>query len=367
MNSKNLIEDNILKQIFIIALILTLSGIIMYQLRYFIPGTLGAVMLYILFRDYYLKLTQKYKWKKSLASIFLIILSAFAIILPIWISFETVVPEMKSIIQNPEVILLKFEQAKQFFATKPILNQIDFSDENIQFYIQKISTFIPKFLNSISEVLVNILVAFFILYFMQTNSGYLEQKVRLFIPFSDENIEKLWKETNVMVRSNAIGIPILAFFQGLLAFVGYWIFGVNSALVWGLLTGFASVIPVVGTMLVWVPVCTVQFFSGDTFNAIILTVYCLVVVGGVDNVLRFTLLKKIGNVHPPITFFGVILGIQLFGFIGIIFGPLLIAYALILLNIYLTEFRKHNMLARIQEIQENFPEETGNKNKGDKS
>ena len=349
MNSKNLIEDSILKQIFIIALILTLSGIIMYQLRYFIPGTLGAVMLYILFRDYYLKLTQKYKWKKSLASIFLIILSAFAIILPIWISFETVVPEMKSIIQNPEVILLKFEQAKQFFATKPILNQIDFSDENIQFYIQKISTLIPKFLNSISEVLVNILVAFFILYFMQTNSGYLEQKVRLFIPFSDENIEKLWKETNVM------------------AFVGYWIFGVNNALVWGLLTGFASVIPVVGTMLVWVPVCTVQFFSGDTVNAIILTVYCLVVVGGVDNVLRFTLLKKIGNVHPLITFFGVILGIQLFGFIGIIFGPLLIAYALILLNIYLTEFRKHNMLARIQEIQENFPEETGNKNKGDKS
>ena len=117
----------------------------------------------------------------------------------------------------------------------------------------------------------NILVAFFILYFMQTNSGYLEQKVRLFIPFSDENIEKLWKETNVMVRSNAIGIPILAFFQGLLAFVGYWIFGVNNALVWGLLTGFASVIPVVDTMLVWVPVCTVQFFSGDTVNAIILT------------------------------------------------------------------------------------------------
>jgi predicted PurR-regulated permease PerM len=92
----------------------------MYQLRYFIPGTLGAVMLYILFRDYYLKLTQKYKWKKSLASIFLIILSAFAIILPIWISFETVVPEMKSIIQNPEVILLKFEQAKQFTAATEV-------------------------------------------------------------------------------------------------------------------------------------------------------------------------------------------------------------------------------------------------------
>ena len=76
-------------------------------------------------------------------------------------------------------------------------------------------------------------------------------------------------------------------------------------------------------------------------SAIWLAVYSFVVTGGVDNVLRFTILDKIGDVHPIITTIGIIIGVPMFGFMGFIFGPLLVSYLLLLVKIYRVEFTDH--------------------------
>ena len=141
-----------------------------------------------------------------------------------------------------------------------------------------------------------------------------------------------------MVVSNAIGIPILIFCQCIIAIIGYLIFGVQQPVIWGVLTGLASVLPVVGTMIIWVPVCIVVLASGKIGAGIGLALYCAIIVSNIDNVLRFTIMKKIGDVHPLITVFGVVVGLQLFGLMVLIFGPLLIAYFFILIKIYRVEF-----------------------------
>ena len=141
-----------------------------------------------------------------------------------------------------------------------------------------------------------------------------------------------------MITANAIGIPIICFVQGIFAALGYWIFGVHDWGMWAFLTGVFAFFPLVGTMIIWVPIVLFMFSTGNTWMATGLTIYSIVVTGNVDYITRLGLLKKIGDVHPMITVLGVIAGLGLFGFMGLIFGPLLVSYFIILVKIYMNEF-----------------------------
>ncbi|MBO9619359.1 MAG: AI-2E family transporter [Niabella sp.] len=356
MNVKK-IDDNILRQLVLILLIGLIGFLIFFNLRYFTPGILGAITLYILFRKTYFRLTEERKWRKPLASIFLMLLTLIVVALPLWLIIEVMIPQIGGLLANKQVVVEKYNAIKAFLATKPILNRINLSEDAVLGALGKVTAYFPGLLNSVAEILVNIFTALFILYFMQVNARGMERRVRLFVPFSDENTQTLWDETKMMVRANALGIPILALCQGLVAVIGYWIFGVNDFVMWGLITGAASMVPAVGTMIIWVPICIVQFATGHTVNGIWLTLYCLVAVGGIDNVLRFTILKKIGNIHPLITVFGVILGLKLFGVMGLIFGPLFMSYFILLIQVYRIEFGKKSEVAKTKEETngEEFP------------
>jgi predicted PurR-regulated permease PerM len=148
----------------------------------------------------------------------------------------------------------------------------------------------------------------------------------------------LASETKLMIRANALGIPIICIVQGIFATLGYWIFGVDDWALWGFVTGVFAFFPLVGTMIVWVPIMVYMLASGITWPAIGLGIYSIVVTGNVDYITRLGLLKKMGNVHPLITVIGVIAGLNLFGFMGLIFGPLLVSYFIVLVKIYFNEF-----------------------------
>ena len=149
---------------------------------------------------------------------------------------------------------------------------------------------------------------------------------------------KLASETDLMIRANAVGIPIICLVQGIFAAIGYLIFGVKDWGMWGFVTGVFAFFPLVGTMIIWVPLVIYLYSINQNITATGLTIYSFVITGNVDYITRLGLLKKIGNVHPMITVLGVIVGLQLFGFMGLIFGPLLISYFIILIKIYVNEF-----------------------------
>jgi predicted PurR-regulated permease PerM len=178
----------------------------------------------------------------------------------------------------------------------------------------------------------------FVLYYMLYNGKEMEQYLSRIIPLKPDNINILASETKKMIKANALGIPIISIIQGLFAALGYFIFGVNEFAIWGFLTGIFAFFPVVGTMIVWVPLVIYMYVIGQDWQATGLLLYSLIVTGNVDYLARITLLKKIGDVHPVVTILGVIVGLGLFGFIGLIFGPLLISYVIVLFNIYMNEF-----------------------------
>jgi len=253
---------------------------------------------------------------------------------------DYLIPQVNGFLSNKTEIIAKFNALKKFMSDKPLLKDIDLSDSALLNFLQRSTRYVPNILNSVAEVMINMIVAFFVLFFMQIHSKRMETTLYRSIPFSKTSKREIWDEVNSMIRSNAIGIPILGFCQGVVAMIGYWIFGIDNFVLLGLLTGISSVVPILGTMTIYIPVSIITLATGDTGNAIALFFYCLFLVGGIDNILRFTILKTIGNVPPMITVFGVLLGLNLFGMLGLIFGPLILSSIGLLIKIYSNEYGK---------------------------
>jgi predicted PurR-regulated permease PerM len=166
----------------------------------------------------------------------------------------------------------------------------------------------------------------------------LEEWVYNFIPLKDGNVTVLGREMKSLVISNAIGIPLVAVLQGIVGLIAYIFLGVDDVWFWFAFTCVSSMLPFVGAAVAYVPLSIILLANHQTWQGIVMLLYGFLVIGTVDNVFRFMLQKKMGNVHPLITVFGVIIGLNIFGFIGLIFGPILISLFILLVKIYMNEF-----------------------------
>ena len=176
------------------------------------------------------------------------------------------------------------------------------------------------------------------LYFMLEKPRFFERILSSSAPLKRSNVSLIGEKMRKLIMANAIGIPVVALGQGIVALVGYFIFGAPSPVLLFALTAAASMIPVVGAAIIYVPICIYMIAEGDTGTGLGLAAYCMIVVGLTDNVLRFTLLKKLEDIHPLNTVFGIIMGMNLFGFMGLVFGPILISLTLLLIQVYRNEF-----------------------------
>ncbi|MCX6210475.1 MAG: AI-2E family transporter, partial [Bacteroidetes bacterium] len=199
-----------------------------------------------------------------------------------------------------------------------------------------------KLLGGTMSSIGNVFIMFFVLYFMLVQTFDVEIWLRKNVPFKNSNVTKIIEESRNLIFSNAVGVPVVAVLQGIAGLLGYWIFGVNDFIFLGLLTAICSMVPVVGAMIIWIPIVLFQLSIGNTWQGIAIALWCLLLVGSIDNIARFALQKKMANVHPLITIFGVMIGINIFGFLGIIFGPILFSIFFLLVKIYIDEFGTSN-------------------------
>ena len=328
--------NNRIRQVVLLLVISFFGFLIIKELYVFLPGLMGALTFYILGRERYFKLTENRGWKPALTALAFILIFLLVIASPLYYTVVLVSPKITDVFSHADELKVGVQalsdKLKQFTGEELM------SEKNMSSLQSNLANFIPTFLNSSATILGNMLVMFFVLFFMLTGGREMEKTVRQFIPLHQESIVALAQETKHMVKANAIGIPLISIVQGLAAWLGYLIFGLDDALMWGFLTGVFAFFPIVGTMLIWVPLVIYLYSQGLSTPATGLLIYSLVVTGNVDYLARVSLMKKIGNVHPLVTVFGVIVGLQLFGFMGFIFGPLVFSYVIILIKIYAHEF-----------------------------
>ena len=332
----NLTFNDRLRQLLLLALIILLGFVLLHQLKMFIPGLLGGVTLYILSRAMYFRLIYAKKWKKGGTALLFILGYLIIIAIPVYASIKMVSPKINAMLSNQE----KIKQSIKTVALKitDMTGVEILSDDTVHKLTDNISSFLPGILNSTVNLLTNLIMMFFLLYYLLVSGKEVEKYLNKIIPLEKENVDRLAAETKLMIKSNALGIPIICVVQGAFAALGYWIFGLEDWGLWGFITGVFAFFPIVGTMIVWVPLVIYLMATGDTSSATWLAAYSILVTGNVDYITRLGLLKKLGNVHPMITVLGVIVGLGLFGFMGLIFGPLLVSYFIILVKIYMNEF-----------------------------
>ena len=332
----HVIHQNRIRQIFFL-IVITMLGLLLFRELYtFIPALLGAVTLYIIMRKWMFHLTMKKRWSKPWTAALLMFLSLIIILFPIGVLVNMVSAKVTFAVQHSNELI---DALKKIAADLEQRFDIEIvSDENINKLGNFISSGIPRLLSATFNTLGTIFFMYFILYFMLVNGRKMENNIYEHMPLRDENAAMLGKEVKNMVLSNAVGIPVIAILQGVVALIGYLIIGVKEPWFWFVVTCITAMLPVVGAALAYVPLAIIFFANGQTGKGIFMLIYGFGIIGLVDNIFRFTLAKKIGNIHPLVTVFGVIVGLSVFGFIGLIFGPLLISLFLLLLKIYSSEF-----------------------------
>lgn len=322
----------------LITIILGLGLLLFLKMTPFMGGILGACTIYIMVRDQMLYLTQKKKIRKSVTAIILLIEAILCFLVPLSLAVWLLISKLQTVNVDTATFVDTITNLADWIHRKTEYDLL--SKENIS-SIASILPGIGQFLmGGISSFAVNLFVLVFVLYFMLIGGTKMEQYIYELLPFSDSNKKHVMNEINMIVRANAIGIPLLAIIQGAIATLGYYLFDAPSVLLFGFLTCFATVIPIVGTTLVWFPLAAYMAISGDWPHAIGLLLYCGLIVTNIDNLIRFILQKKMADTHPLITIFGVVIGLSLFGFMGVIFGPLLISIFILCVNIFKEQYLK---------------------------
>lgn len=193
---------------------------------------------------------------------------------------------------------------------------------------------IGSIFSSATNLLLNTFLFFIALYYLIVDREKLQDEVLVLSPLRDTLDKKMFKRVVATVRSVVFGVLILSFIQGSIAAIGLSIFGVPGALIWGAATALAALVPFVGVALVLAPAVLFLFFTGSTTAAIGLLIWSVVLVGLADNFLGPYLIKGTTNMHAFLVLLAVLGGIQLFGFIGIIIGPTILAAFLALIELY---------------------------------
>ncbi len=274
---------------------------------------------------------------KNISALLICILLIVLIILPIWF--------LTPILINQSLKVYFIAQQTDFVTPLQNIFPSLFASEEFSTEVGSIThSFVTKIanslVNSLADIVLNfpviflqLLVVFFTFFFVLRDQEQLVAYVKSLLPFSKDVEKKLFESSKAITASVIYGQVIIGIIQGIFVGIGFFIFGVPNALLLTLLATLAGVFPIIGTMIVWLPVLIYLFIAGNTLSAIGILVFG-VFSSNIDNFLRPIIVSKRTKLNSSIILIGMIGGLFLFGVLGLILGPLILAYLLILLELY---------------------------------
>lgn len=330
------IPPQTIRQIFTILVILLLGGLIFSKLLPYFSGILGAITLYVVLQKWMTNLVHNKRWKASRAALLLMGVSFICFLLPVGGIVYMLGHKISKIAENSEEIVEGIK--KQLHSLEDTIGFDISSNMDVSSLSNKFTSSIQGLIGSTMDGLLSVALMYFLLYFMLVNQKQLKKSLEQYIPMNRNNIDEIGEGARSMVRSNAIGIPLVGIAKGIVGLIGFFIFGIKDPFFWFAILSITGMIPFVGTLIGVLPVFFVTLSTQDAFSAWGILLYGIIIVGMTDNIIRLYMLKRLDDVHPLITLVGVVIGVPLFGFIGLIFGPLLISLFLIVMKIYKKEY-----------------------------
>ncbi len=273
----------------------------------------------------------------TLAALITTILVSIVVIVPFAFIASSLVDEAVSIYSLASDGQVGFEQ---YFHELEVTIQkyIPGAELNAIEYIKQATTWLAGNVGAIFSGTASTVFLFFIAmigsFYLFRDGPDFTRKLIVISPLPDNEDELILKRLAGAVRSVAMGTVLVAIIQGMLTGFGFWLFGFERAILWGVIASFGALIPGVGTTIVFIPAILFSLFTGSYITAIGLVVWGTLAVGLIDNLLGPYLMSRGNSMHPFIILLAVLGGISVFGPIGFIVGPVVVSLFMVLLELY---------------------------------
>lgn len=332
-----MVEDTFVTKSITLISIAIIFLITIYVLKPIIFAIIIGLLLAYIFQPVYKKIKKKIKGR-NLSTILLISLIFFVIAIPTWFLLPALISQTFDTYQYFQTI----NMGDLVRGLLPNLVSERVATIWVVHFNNLVSKFFSSLLNQFTSILVNIpnlllqfAVVLFTFYFTTRDADKLKDYASKLSPFSKSTELKFLKEFRNITNAIIFGQVLIGIAQGLALGIGLFILGVPRALILTVVAIFASIIPVLGSWLVWLPTSIFLLATGSIFKGVLLLVYGALFVSTIDNILRpYFLSRKSNNLPVAIALIGIIGGLYAFGLIGIILGPLILAYAIIILEFY---------------------------------
>lgn len=315
-------------------LVAILGIVIVLALMPYASGLLGAPVLYIVFAGMHTWLAAKLR-SRSVAAIIVILVALVGIVLPVaWLV---------------SLLVGQAQDAVRGVLASPLLQRLDTLrigsyeiGPQIKAAGSQVLTFIGgnaiSLLGTATRMTLNLLFTFFGLYYILMDPAAAWNGLRPAIPFSDANVEILKERFAAVTKSTILGTGLAAVAQGAMVGGAFAVTGLGNAMFWGAVTVLLSILPLVGSGMVWAPAAVVLLARGQAAEGIGMIVWGLVAVGNVDNLIRPYVANRYAQTHPLITLVGAVAGVSHLGILGLLIGPLALSYFFELLKMYRKEY-----------------------------
>ncbi|HOC39462.1 MAG TPA: AI-2E family transporter [Thermodesulfobacteriota bacterium] len=335
----------------LLLLVIFVSALFISMIRQFLMVILLAGIFSALVSPVYQRLLARLRGRSSLASLLTVVLVIFLILLPLAGFFglvtaqavkvsAAVTPWVEQQVSRPEAVSHFLRSLPFYEEIAPYRNQIisragELVSGISAFLLNRVASFTFGTLNA---VLMTFIMLYTMFFFLKDGVRLLE-KILYYLPLKDQDERRMLDRFTSVARATLKGVLVIGALQGGLAGIAFAVAGIPSAAFWGTVMAVLSIIPPIGSALVWIPAVIILALTGELAKALGLATFCALVVGSVDNILRPILVGKDTQMHEMMVFFSTLGGLILFGMPGFIIGPIVAALLITVLEIYGAAFQ----------------------------
>lgn len=329
-------------------LLLVVTAILLYLCWRMVQPFLGVILwstvLVILFYPAHKRLAQRIRqpWLAALVSCLLVIL---IILVPVALVTIAVVNELSGAVASVEGVvnyLLDPNSPVTGRILSFVSHYVDISQlRSEEFLVERLRGVSGQlagrtlgFIGGLVGVIIQMFFVVFTMYYFFRDGDNISRTVRDALPLDRDQADRVMQRTREVIDASVYGVISIAIIQGTLGGLAFWVLGLPSAIIWGVAMTFLSMVPMLGAFLVWVPAAIYLALTGHWVKALLLVLWGTLVIGMIDNFLRPKLVGSRTRLHELLIFFSVLGGLNVFGVLGVVLGPVVLAVTLSLIDVY---------------------------------
>ena len=345
--------QRLVTRVVLIIVLMVISGLFLWMIAPFLMAIFLAALFAALFTPIYSRILGWVNDRAALASALTLLIAVSFVFVPFIFVIGAVGAQALDVAENARPWIQ--EQISNSGQLSQRLNEVPFY-EYIEPYRDTVLSRLGEFATTVSQwtvtalqsatlgtfsVLLTIVIILYTMFFFLMTGDRLLFHILYYLPLQDKDEQKLLGRFMSVTKATLKGTAVIGFLQGSLAGAALWAGGIPSPLFWTVVMALLSVVPGIGTALVWVPAAIYLAVQGEYVTALAVGTFCAVVVGTVDNLVRPKLVGNDTQLHELMIFFSTLGGLLMFGFMGFVIGPIIAALFVTIWELYGSEFRHY--------------------------